>query len=431
MNNKVIKNAVWIIGCRIVQSGLALVVMMISARYLGPSGYGLINYAASIVNFVVPVMQLGLNYTLVQEIIRDPEHEGEILGTALMMTLVSGGACVIGISTFVAIANRGEHQTLLVCILYSLLLVFRGLEMIHYWFQAKLMSKYTSVTILVSYIVVALYRIVLLITGSGIYWFAISQAIDVALIAFAQLAIYRKLSGSKLAFSWKRGKAMLTMSRHYIIPGLMVTIFAQIDRIMLKLLINDEAVGFYSAAVSCASLTSFIFIAIIDSLRPSVLEGKKQSEDLFCQRMRLLYSVVVILALLQSVFITLLAGPIITIMYGKEYIASIGTLRIVVWYTTFSYQGSARDLWILAENKQKYLLIINLSGAVTNVLLNAVLIPLYGINGAAVASLVTQFFTNVITGWIIPAIRPSNRLMLQSLRPSFLVSTIKSLREGM
>lgn len=422
IRSRTVKNAAWIIGCRIVQAVLALIVTMISARYLGPSGYGLINYAASIVAFFIPVMQLGLNSTLVQEIIQEPELEGETVGTTLILCLISSVICVVSVGTFTAAANHGDTQTIWICVLYSILLVFRALEMIHYWFQAKLLAKYTSVAVLAAYGVVAVYRILLLVMGGSIYLFAVSQAMDVALISFAELLIYRKLSGQKLHFSWKRAKKMLDKSKHYIIPGLMITIFAQTDRVMLKLMMNDEAVGFYSAAVSCASLTAFIFVAIIDSARPMILEGKKQSNALFEERLKLLYAIIIILALLQSGLITLLSKSIVTILYGSEYGRTVQALQIVVWYTTFSYLGAVRDIWILAENKQKYLLAINLSGAAANVLLNAVLIPHCGINGAAAASLVTQIVTNVMTGWIIPAIRPSNWLMMQSLHPKFLLS---------
>ena len=71
--NKTVQNAKWIIGCKIVQSLLQLVVGMLSARYLGPSNYGLISYAASVVAFMVPVMQLGMSATLVQEYLNTPE----------------------------------------------------------------------------------------------------------------------------------------------------------------------------------------------------------------------------------------------------------------------------------------------------------------------------------------------------------------------
>lgn len=123
---KVLKNAGWIIGCKIVQALLTLIVNMLTARYFGPSGYGLINYAASLVAFAVPIMQLGLSSTLVQEIVNDPEKEGEILGTSLVMTFVSSLCTIGGVILFVLIANAGERETLIVCALYSLLLVFRA-----------------------------------------------------------------------------------------------------------------------------------------------------------------------------------------------------------------------------------------------------------------------------------------------------------------
>ena len=428
IHNRTVKNAAWIIGCRIVQALLGLVVTMLSARYLGPSGYGLLNYAASLVAFLVPVMQLGLNGTLVQELISEPEHEGETMGTALCLTFLSGAACVIGISAFSAIVNRGEVQTILVCILYSLLLLFQSIEMIQYWFQAKLLSKYTSLTILAAYILVSAYRIILLITGCSIYWYAISQAIDFAIIAIVLLVLYGRLSEQKLVFSQSRAFAMLNRSKYYIISGLMITVFAQTDRVMLKLMLNEAAVGYYSAAVTCASLTTFVFVAIIDSARPSILEGKKTSEDVFHHRMKLLFAVIICLALLQSAVISIFSGLFVGILYGDAYKASVSALRIVVWYSTFSYLGAVRDIWILAENLQKHLWVINLSGAAANVIMNAVLIPICGVNGAAIASLITQIFTNVMMGWVLKPIRPCNQLMIQSINPAFLIAQWKAIR---
>ena len=105
MNRKVIKNAAWIIAGKITQALLGMIVTMLSARYLGPSGYGVLNYAASLVAFAVPVMQLGLNSTLVQELLQAPDQEGKILGTAITMTFVSSFACIVGVLTFSAVAD--------------------------------------------------------------------------------------------------------------------------------------------------------------------------------------------------------------------------------------------------------------------------------------------------------------------------------------
>ena len=122
---------------------------------------------------------------------------------------------------------------------------------------------------------------------------------------------------------------------------------------------------------------------------------------------------------------TLLAKPIILIMYGQEFIEAVPVLQIGVWFTTFSYIGSARDIWMLAENKQQHLLVINLSGALTNVLLNMLLIPFWGTAGAAIASVATQIFANFILGFIYRPIRPNNWLVIKSLDPKSLIGTVK------
>ena len=124
-NNKVVKNATWIIICHIVQAVLNLIVNMFVARYLGPSNYGLISYAASIVAFVVPIMQLGFNAILVQEFVNQPEKEGEILGSAILMNIIAAFVSICLVLVFVLVMNGNEKETIIVCILYSLNLIFQ------------------------------------------------------------------------------------------------------------------------------------------------------------------------------------------------------------------------------------------------------------------------------------------------------------------
>jgi O-antigen/teichoic acid export membrane protein len=120
----------------------------------------------------------------------------------------------------------------------------------------------------------------------------------------------------------------------------------------------------------------------------------------------------------------LLAKPIILILYGSEYLGAISTLRIVVWHTTFSYIGSVRNVWMLAEDKQKYLWIINWSGAMINIVLNLCFIRLWGVEGAAIASVITQFFTNFVIGIILKPIRPNNSLIIKSLHPKWILEML-------
>ena len=425
LKNKPVKNATWIIVCKIIQAGLSLVVTMLSSRVLGPAGYGLINYAMSIVTFLAPIMYLGFTSVLVQEIVQHPELEGETLGTAVAMSFFSSLVCIGGVAAFVSIANKGETETLIVCLLYSILLIFQSVEIIVYWFQTKLLSKYSSLAILAAFIAVSLYQLWVLFTGKSIYWFAISNALNYFLIASILIIIYKKLGGQKLSFSFNTFRRMFARSKYYIISDMMITIFAQTDRIMIKLMLGDSQTGYYSAAVTCATMTGFVFTAIIDSMRPTILEAKKDNTPGYELNLKRLYNIVIYLSLLQSLLITLLSGLIVRILYGSDYAAAVPALRIVAWYTTFSYIGSVRNIWILAEGKQKYLLFINMFGAVANVALNFLLIGKFGINGAAFASLITQIFTNVVIGFIFKDIRQNNYIMLKSLSPNIFFGMLR------
>ena len=425
-NRRIINNTIWIVGCKVFRALLGMLVTMLSARYLGPSGYGLISYAASIVTFVVPVMQLGLNSTLVQELVNDPDHEGRIMGTSIVMSLVSGVGCIVGVIAFSMLTNPGEPVTTVVCGLYSIQLVFQALEQIQYWFHAKLLSKYVSVTMLIAYGVTSGYKILLLALGSSVYWFALAQAIDFLLISGILLVIYRRKGSGKLTFSWKLFRKMFTRSKYYIISNLMITVYAQTDRIMLKILIDEVAVGYYSAAVTCAGMAGFVFEAIINSAQPVIFESARRGVAVQERAISVLYSAVIYLSLALCVVITAFAPLIIHILYGDQYGPAVAALRIIVWYTTFAYLGAVRDTWILTQWKQKYLLLINIIGAGTNVTLNLVLIPVLGINGAALASLVTQIFINVVLGFLMKPIRRSNILMLRGLNPGLMMQMLCS-----
>lgn len=426
-NNRVLKNATWIIACKIVQSILSFVIGTLTVRYLGPTNYGVITYVVSVISFLLPIMRLGLNNTLVKEFVINPNNEGEILGTALILNIISSFFCMVGAIAFVSIANAGERETIIVCALYSLVLLFQATEMTMYWFQSKLLSKYPSIATLIAYVVVAIYKVYLLITGKSVVWFAISYVLDYFLISIILLVIYKKLSNQKLSVNWNIGRQMLSRSKYYIIPSLMVIVFQHTDRIMLKLMDGDIETGLFSAAITCSGMTGFVFHAIADSARTVILEAKERTQELYERKVVQLYSIITAFALAQSICMTILAKPIIYLLYGKAYLSAVPILRLVVWYDTFGYYSAVRNIWILAEEKQKHLTKINVVGALANVVLNACLIPVLGGIGAAIASVVSQFFTNVMIGFIYKPLRRNNYLMLKGLNPKVMIDVTLSM----
>lgn len=415
--HKVAKNAAWIISCRVIQALMGLVVGALTARYLGPSNFGSINYAASLTAFIAPVLYLGLNATLVHELITRERREGEVMGTSLALGSLASVVCFIGVCAFVFFVNASEQETVIVCCLYSVGLLFQAFDMLQFWFQKNLQSKYYAIAALLSYTAVSAYRVALLITQKNIYWFAMTAAIDHGVIALILLILYRRKGGETLKFSWAVAGEMFRKSKHYILPALMVSIFAQTDKLMLKWMIGETVVGYYSAAVTICGLSSFVCAAIIDSFRPVIFENRAKSDAAYESSVTQLYSVIIYVSLAQCVGIAALAGVLVNVLYGAAYAPAAPVVLVMVWYTGFSYLGAVRDIWLLGENKQKLLWKINLCGVLCNIGLNLLLIPVWGILGAAAATLTTQLFTNVLLGFVFRGIRRNNTLMARALNP--------------
>ena len=423
--SRVVNNAKWIIICKIGQSLLQLVIGMLCARYLGPSNYGVINYAASVVGFVFPIMQLGLASTLVQEFTESPDKEGKIMGTSLVMDLVSSLFCMGLVTAFVSVANFKEWETILVCVLYSISLIARAFEIFQCWFQYKLESKYPSIVMLCSYVVVTLYRVFILVTSKSIFWFALVNSVDYGIIGIALFFIYNKVSTQKLSFSYKLAKKLLSRSKYYILASMMITVFQHTDHIMLKLISGDAENGFYTAAITSGVVFQFVYMAIVDSMRPVILACKKSGSADYEKNISRLYSITTYMGLIQAVGFNIFAELIIKVLYGEQYMASVPVLRILIWYVAFSYMGTVRDIWILAEGKQSLLWKINLTGALVNAVVNAFLIPILGAVGAATASLFTQIFTNFILGFIVKPLRENNKILLKGFNPKLIIDIIK------
>ena len=427
--NRIVNNAAWIVAGKIAQNLLGFVVSLLSARYLGPANYGLINYAVSVVTFVSPFVMMGVDSVLVQSLVTKPEDEGKILGTSLLMCAVTAVLGMIGSAAFVFVFNAGETETRLVVVLYSIILLTRALELIQYWFQAKLLSKYYSVVSLIAYIAVSAYKIILLVTQKSVYWFALSYALDSLLIGVMLFVCYRKLNGQRFSPSFPTAKALVQKGKYYILPSLMISLCTQTDKIMLSKMVEEAETGFYSAAMVCVGLTSFVFSAIADSFRPVIFESREKDQAAYERQIKTLYSIEIYMALAQGVAFTLFSKLVIGLFYGADYAPAASMLQVLAWYTTCSTIGIVRNIWILAEGKQECLLKINMVGALSNVIMNLILIPRYGGNGAALASLMAQFLMNVVMTATIKSIRPGFWLMMQAFDPWILLNMLKQVKE--
>ena len=298
--DKIVKNASWLIGGKIAQMALSLVVGMISARYLGPKNHGLLNYGIAFTNFFMSFCTLGINSIIIKNFIDYPEEEGKALGSAILYRIISSMCSIVLIIGISCILDYGSRESIIVVALCSVSLVFHAFDTINYWFQSKYLSKVTAIVSFLGYTAMALFKIGLLIFEKNIFWFAAAASIEYFVIAVLLVFAYKKNNGPKLCFSFEKGNTLLKKSYHYILSGMMVAIYAQTDKLMLKHMLDEVSVGYYAAASAICSMWTFVLMAIIDSFYPSLIQSFKTNINEFNKKNRQLYAIVFYLSVVAS-----------------------------------------------------------------------------------------------------------------------------------
>ena len=387
----------WQVANQIYSMALSLVVGAITARYLGPANYGLIGYGQSLVSLFVSFSTLGMNGVVVKELIQNPDDRGEIIGTAFLMRLVSSIACMGMIAGLLRIIEPGNTTLYIITLLQSFALVLRAFEAVSYWFQAKLEYKFISLASMIGYTIVCIWRIALLAKGVGVEWFSASSCVEYLVSSAVVVFCFIKRYPTKMSFKFGTAKRIFKQSYHFILSGIAISLYTQVDKVMLGSMMDAKAVGYYTAATTIATLWEFIPMAVINSAKVLILEKKGKDETEYTRLLSLLLFGISVMSLVVSVGLVLFGKLAIYILYGNEYMVSYAPLAILMWSTGFAMIGSARgSTWILAENLNRYSKYYVFISSGVNILLNASLIPLWGMNGAAVATLVSQITTAFI-----------------------------------
>ena len=171
--------------------------------------------------------------------------------------------------------------------------------------------------------------------------------------------------------------------------GIVIMVYMRIDQVMIKVMLDNEAAGNYAAAVKLSEAWYFVPMVITQSFFPAILDAKKQSEQAYYVRLQRLYDLLVWLSIGVALPITILSKWVIVSLYGVAYSQGGAVLSIHIWAGLFVAMGVANSKWLLVENLQIISLINTTIGAFINIILNLILIPLYGIVGAALATVIS------------------------------------------
>lgn len=367
------------------------------ARYLGPEQFGIYSYAAAFVALFGAIARLGLDGIVVRDLVNSPEERDVYLGTAFWLKLI-GALLVLGLLTIAVQFTSNDATRNLYIFIIGSGLIFQSFGVVDFYFQSKVLSKYVTIAKLIQLVLSSLLKLYFIFIQADLFWFVLVILIDqISLALSLAVAYWRQKIGSFFrCFDFDTAKVMLKNCWPLILSGIAITIYIRIDQIMIKEMLGEREVGLYSAAIKLSEAWYIVPVIITSSLFPAIVNAKKISEELYHQRLQRLCTLVVWLAIAVALPMTFLADSVVSLLYGYLYQEAGNVLAIHVWGAVFVFLGISSGAFFTIENYTKKSLYRTALGAISNVLFNLVLIPRYGINGAAMATVLSQFIANFL-----------------------------------
>lgn len=415
---KYFKNTSWLFAEKLLRLVSGLVVGVLVARYLGPSDYGLYNYAFSVVAIFSAVAALGLNQIVVRELVKHQDQSQVLLGTAFYLKLAGTilSMCFV-IATIFVIDKDAETRMLVIVIALSV--VFTSFNVVDYYFQSKIESKFLLYSNMISISVAAAIKVYLVFFEGSLLAFAWVVVIENALLAIGLVYYFIRESGKIPLIDWQFSghiaKSLMKDSWPLVFGGLVLMIQGKIDQLMLKEMISTEVVGYYSVALRMVEIFGFIPMLLQNSLMPSLINSKKASPSLYASRLTNYYRLNFIFFLLIAAPLAIFSEQIISILFGESYMAAAILLTLMSVRLLFSNMGVARGSFLVIENLNKFSLLTMTIGTIFNVILNLIWIPKYQAIGSVYATIVSFLVTIFLIDLFHKKARWNLRLMVKAM----------------
>lgn len=392
---KYFSNTSWMMAEKVIRMGVNFFIGIAIARTLGPEGYGLLSYALSFVALFSILTALGLEEIIVRNLVQETSGEEEILGTAFGLKLCGSFLLVIIAPAASYIISPDRGTTLLVFIL-AVGHFFVTTSVIEFFFRSRVQVRYATVALLTSFFVASIVKIMLILAGAPVSAFAAAYTLEYVVLAGALVAVYewRGFHCRNWKFRFSEMIHMLTDAWPLMLSGLFIIGYTRIDQVMIKSILGSEALGKYAVAVVLVEAWYVIPFVITASLFPAIISARFRNDGSYYKRLQDLYSLLFWVSLFIALTVTMIAGPLTRFLFGQAYEGTGAVLSILIWNCVFVFFNFINEKWIIAENIQWMWLFVAPAGFLLNWVLNYFFIRKMGIQGAAVASLLTFFFVS-------------------------------------
>ena len=396
---------------------MGLLVGVWVARYLGPSRFGQLNYAIAFAALFSALATLGLDGIVVRELVTQPDRRDQILGASFTLKLIGGCIAFISVELAIHLLYPADPLTSRLVGIIAVGMIFQAFDVIDFWFQSRVQSKYTVYAKNAAFLVLAVIKVILILLGAGLQAFAWAASAEIALGALGLVVVFSKTeSARRFAWGhWPDMRGLLVASWPLLLSGLAIMLYMRIDQVMLAGMSGVKEVGLYSAALRLSEVWYTIPTVIVTSVMPSLTKARSISVQDYYQNLQRLLVNLAGVAYLVAISITLTSTYLITFLYGHAYSAAGPILSVHIWAAVFVFLGVGASPWILNEGLMRYSLYQTTMGALANIGLNFILIPKYGALGCAIATAISQALSAWLSNMLFSETRPLFRLQVSAL----------------
>ena len=400
-----LRNLGWLVFDRVFRLGVSFVVTLWLARYLAPELFGVYNYAIAFTALFSVVATFGLQSVVVQYLVEKPDQQNFTLASAFAIQL-AGGVIAFFLSVLVAFNLVGNEPTVLVAVLLlSTINLFRFSDTVRYYFESNVQSKRIVITENLVFMLIVLLRIAMILLELPLIYFVALLVLEGVLTTLAFFCLFGIQKLKALKFDKSNFLSVLKVAWLLALSVGAAMIYMRVDQIMLASLLNQEAVGIYSAAVRISEIWYVFPAVIVGSVFPRIIRELRIDAARANRQLDVLLTAFSIVSISVGLLVGSYSTEIIVFLFGEDYRASASVLSIHVWSSVFVFSGILGSRWLVAMDMQKVLLVSTLIGVVANIAMNYLMIPVYGVEGAAWATLVAQFMSAILVNCFHPVSR--------------------------
>jgi len=413
---KYFTNTSWLLTERIIRMGVLFFVGVYVARYLGPERYGLLSYSNSFVGIFTSIALLGLDGIVVRELVKKPENRDKILGTSFLLKVMGTLLMWLIILITLFFTNNDLLTNLLIAVI-AFSVIFQAFNVIEFNFQAEVKLKYVVHAQLVQLLVTSVTKIILVVQELPLIWFASAFCLDAIILAVGLIYTYSYKRERIFFWQWdsKYAKALLLESWPLMFSYMSYLIYAKIDRVMIKEMMDEYSVGIYSAAYVLYEAPLFISLMIAKSIYPLLVQYYHDNKNKFFQLYSTLSSYMTLLSYLIILFIFIFHEILIQITFGESFEESSKILMLLSFGMIPMFNAFLRSSYITITGNQKIILYTTLFSAMLNIVLNLLLIKAYGVIGAVYATVFTQTLSLIVLNFAFTNTRSISFIQAKSL----------------